>query len=176
MHFAVILSTALALIASFDGEAVGKAMFDATFPVTSSCIKGIEWLRGKWPRDVKRLGPDITDDDGIVQNPEDPMRCVDLYYKAVINGNYKQYQFCVREPMSVDQFNARVKSRSEVMRKSGLKQVKEPVRGRTTYKEIQGARRTTVFAISPWTNTYKEEKYVVVEVGQGWRIDKENLK
>ena len=157
MQFAVIPLIVWALIAAFGGGALVGGGIVAV-----------------WPRDPNTIEKDPIDENGIVQNTKDPMRCVDLYYKAVIDGNYSQYQFCVLEPMPIDQFNTRVKSRLEAMQKSGLIRVETPVKGRTEFKKVMGKRGTAVFAISPWTN--KEESFVVVEEGQGWRIAKENLK
>ena len=158
MQLAVIPLIVWALIAAFGGGmAVGGGAV-------------VFWK----DRDKQALKPDAADENGLVQNAGDPMRCVDLYYNAVLDGNHKQYQFCTLEPMAMDRFPKMVNEHKEKMLKSGLDRVAQPVRGRTEIKKVKGSRGAVVFAISPWTN--KEEKFEVVEVGQGWRIVKEVFK
>ena len=156
MHFAVIPLIVWLLIAAFGGGAV----------LGGGAVAVVMWK----DRDKVEI-VDKPDKDGVIQAPSDPMTCVDLYYKAVLSQNHKQYQHCVMEPLGLDGFHEKVKMRISEMEKNGLKRVEQPVRGRTNYKEIKGVKGAVVFSISPWTG--KEEKYNVVSQGQGWKIVEE---
>ena len=110
--------------------------------------------------------------DGIAQEFSEPMDCVDYYYDAVMKCNHEQYQFCVLDPLSPDEFRKKVNKRLEEMRKHGIKQIERPVKGRSEkFKEIKGFKSVQVKAMSPWT--HKEETYIVIEQGQSWRMVKE---
>lgn len=109
--------------------------------------------------------------DGVIQRFEDPMTCVDTYYQAVVKCDHRQYQFCVLKPLAVSNFLAKAGECSLMMKKNGFKRYREPVRGRTDFKDVQGARGADVFAISPWTR--EEMRYSVISQGQSWKIVEE---
>ena len=109
--------------------------------------------------------------EGAIQRFEDPMTCVDAYYRAVVKCNHLQYQFCVLKPLAVSNFRAKAEDCSQMMKENGFKPCREPVRGRTDFKDKQGVRSADVFAISPWTRD--EVRYTVILQGQSWKIAEE---
>lgn len=109
--------------------------------------------------------------EGAIQKFEDPLTCVDAYYRAVVRRDHHQYQFCVMEPLSGSNFVAKVSGIVGEREKDGFKPIREPVRGRTDYKDFNGVKGVDVFAISPWTG--KEARYTVLTQGQSWKIAEE---
>ena len=122
------------------------------------------------PTEVQ-IGP--KNGNGVVEVIKDPMACVDLYYRSVLDRNHEQYQFCVLKPMSKDVFYAKVDKRKAAMEKDGIRRISQPVKGQTgiTKKRFPKAEETIVVAISPWN--HEERKYKVVQHGHGWKIHEE---
>lgn len=124
-----------------------------------------------WKGSSTYVPPPVTK-DGIAQEFSEPMDCVNYYYDAVMKCNHEQYQFCVLDPLSPEEFRKKVNKRLEEMRKHGIKQIERPVKGRSAkFKESKGSKSAQVKAMSPWT--HKEETYIVIEQGQSWRMVKE---
>lgn len=109
--------------------------------------------------------------EGVTQKFEDPMTCVDAYYRAIVRCDHRQYQFCVMNPLAVSNFLAKAGECAKRMKENGFKRYREPVRGRTDFKDIRGVRGADVFAISPWTR--EEVRYSVISQGQSWKIVEE---
>lgn len=156
MHFAVIPLVVWAILAAFGaGGAIG--------------LGGGYVL---WKNRPDNVPLPVTNKNGIAMEFGDAMDCVDYYYKAIMKCNHDQYQFCVLDPIPIEEFRERVSKRLEEVRKQGVKQYERPVKGRSAkFKEVKGIKGVHVKAISPWTN--KEETYLVVEQAQSWRIVKE---
>lgn len=125
------------------------------------------WLRND---DTSKIAPEKAV-GGIVQRFEDPMTCVDMYYRSVVKCDHRQYQFCVMSPLTVSNFLAKAGECAKEMKKNGFKRYMEPVRGRTDFKMIKGIKGADVFAISPWTR--EEVRYSVIAQGQSWKIIEE---
>ena len=125
------------------------------------------WLRG---RDISKIAAEESF-EGVTQKFEDPMTCVDAYYRAIVKCDHRQYQFCVVNPLPVSNFLAKAVACAKTMKEGGFKRYREPVRGRTDFKEIRGFRGADVFAISPWTR--EEVRYSVISQGQSWKIVEE---
>lgn len=128
----------------------------------------------KWPsKGSTEVQIGSTNTNGVVEVIKDPMVCVDLYYRSVLDRNHEQYQFCVLKPLPVDAFNEKAAKRKAAMESKGIRRISEPVRGRTdiTKRGASKVEGTIVFAISPWN--HEERKYKVVRYGQGWKIHEE---
>jgi len=153
MCLSVIPLVVWLLVALFSGGAIG----------VGGTVLYLKWSDHK-------IVPTV-DVDGVVRIFPDPMNCVDYYYKAVLDVNHAQYQFCVYDPNKIETFEKKAKELVAEMGKKGLKRVSAPVKGRTDYKEINGTKGAEVVSISPWSG--KEERYIVVSQGQSWKIVKE---
>ena len=124
----------------------------------------VDWEKGKGPAPVVI--------DGVCMVFDEPMRCVDKYYESVTTAKYEQYQYCVMEPMDIDEFNSKAGKLCDEMNKKGRKPELQPVRGRHKDPVKDGNYEgMIVVAVSPWSG--KEEKYVVVKHGSSWKIVKE---
>lgn len=159
MNLAVIPLVVWIIIAALGGAGVG-----------AGTVKIIE----HWPKE----GPTAVqagdkNGKGNVEVIKDPMVCVDLYYRAVLDRNHEQYQFCVIKPLPVGVFNDKVDKRKAEMKEAGIVRNPQPVKGREgiTKGWFSKAEGTKVVAISPWNN--EEREYKVVQYGQGWKIHEE---
>ena len=119
------------------------------------------------------IPPDNIDKDGLIQSPASPASCVVLYYKAVINGNHAQYQYCVKEPMSIQCFKQRTEELKEEMEKTGRKPHVRPAKTQSPAIIEKTTGNATVQAFSPWSG--KETTFYVRRFGQGWQITNEEV-
>lgn len=114
----------------------------------------------------------VKGEDGVVEVFKEPEPCVYCYYSSVTTADYKQYQFCVMEPMNIDEFKSKAGKLCDEMNKKGRKPELQPVRCRSKDSVKHGDYEgNIVVAVSPWSG--KEEKYFVVKHGSSWKIVEE---
>lgn len=127
----------------------------------------VSWEEGKGPTPVV----DPNDSNTVIVF-EEPMRCVDAYYRSITTANYKQYQFCVMKPVAIKEFESKTGKLLAEMKEKGRYPDVQPVRKRDKDTVKKGSYEgVKVVAISPWSS--KEENYVVVKQGSSWKIVEE---
>lgn len=163
MHFAVIPLVVWLVLAALGGAGVSGGGVALHF-------------RHYWSaKDQEKIKESHRNNAGVVDVIADPMICVDLYYHAVRDCDYKQYQFCVVKPISEKNFTTKARDCNNAKEKSGIGWTSQPVKGRTDVMKRRWigaeAEGTVVVAISPWSGD--ETSFKVVRYGQGWRIYEE---
>ena len=122
------------------------------------------WL---WPKQPEIVPPKV-DVVALTKYPTGSLECVDLYYGAVRDGNHRQYQVCLSNPLPAAEFNKRSVARRTQLKSSGFLWDVAPVK--KCEPGIKGC-PDKVWATSPWTG--REELYSVVKKGQYWKITEE---
>lgn len=145
---------------------------DETKPTWWQRVKSGARSRGErilnWWDSKEKVLSDQQNVENVVENPVDPLTCVDLYYKAVLDGNHRQYQCCVVTPLTIEEFMRRVEIRRHEITRRGIVRMDAPVRARTGSGDLRDDVSVKVFSFSPWTDG--ECVFHVIRYGQGWKI------
>lgn len=110
--------------------------------------------------------PIVDEKNGVVY-PTSPAHCVIVYYESIMNGDYKQYQIVVKDPMDNTTFKNRCERLMMEMEEKNLIRRSANTIVSKAEKSIDGI-SAVVFATSPWS--HNDVKYEVVQEGVGYKV------
>jgi hypothetical protein len=134
------------------------------FVITALAGAGVGVGVVKWDDLIKEK---VVKVDGKAAVFKESMNCVLYYYKAIRDKDYKQYSYCVMDPLSKEKFYAKINKYKDKW-DNGVLRDPQPVKDRSKEKEKDGYRYVKVRAISPWSG--KEVGYDVISQGNTWKI------